>query len=494
MKKNIFKGLTKHIIATLVVGVAFYFLGELLYPLLTEKVFSPLGIALYFLAFFVILGLVIIFLSLSKADFVDQGNKNNYFSDIKITCVILAVFFVLTGVLEFVYELGDKDIPEPTSYVFMIDNSGSMKGSEQQRKDAINAVMKEADIPYAVYFFTGDANLVQPMSEYDSSQKDWAIASDGGTDIINSIKTVVKDITDGTLSGAGTSPKILLVSDGASSSMGMSKVVKECVKNGISISTIGVENCSKHYMRKLAQKTGGVFVECSDTSILAKSLQEATASDYSRTLLSDRVMIRNNALFGVMRVAFLTFMGLIWSWMKMLLSYESNNDRSKIFRTSLLLCTIASVLMEVLICGLQIPEYIARFIFCVMWAVTIGTHYDIEKAKLDDAFWNTDAYGVIGSASGDGIHKGIEATEKGVTANKSISMTGSRKILFLMILSVAIRLQITPLLTTLLLTMLLKVMTGSPMRLLTMRLVMMVLVNKRTMTFSHRFKVSSYVD
>lgn len=384
MQKEKPKGRLLHIIISAVAGVVFFFLGELLYPVFTQKMFTPLGIALYFLIFFVIIGIVVVVFSFFKADFSNEKNRENYISNIKLTCIVLVGFFILTGVFEFLYELGNRTIPDPTSYIFLVDDSGSMKGTEQQRNGAINAVIKDSDIPYAVYSFDTQAQRLRPMTNRSDIEETWSFESDGGTDILKSIQAVLTDLDTKQLIGAGSYPKILLLSDGSSSHKGLSQTAKQATDQDVSISTIGIGNCDQFFLKKIARNTGGVYVYCDDVAQLSQSLKNATASDFSRNLLSDRLMSRLDWLYTILRILFLTIIGFIWSAMKMLLSYDDKLNR-KLFRLSFLLCTVGAVLMELLVSHLEVTDTIVRLIFCVLWAIIIGMYesYGFDSQSVD---------------------------------------------------------------------------------------------------------------
>ena len=53
------KNKTFHLVASAVLGVLFWIIGQFIYPVFTQKIWQPLGIALYFitLAVFLVIGL-----------------------------------------------------------------------------------------------------------------------------------------------------------------------------------------------------------------------------------------------------------------------------------------------------------------------------------------------------------------------------------------------------------------------------------------------------
>ena len=103
---------------------------------------------------------------------------------------------ISSGLLEFLYEIGGKISPKSaTSYIFVIDDSGSMQSndSSNERKNAIDSIMREMDtqLPYSVYLFNENCQVVKPLST--NVDNDFTLDSNGGTDIVGALKTVFND-------------------------------------------------------------------------------------------------------------------------------------------------------------------------------------------------------------------------------------------------------------------------------------------------------------
>lgn len=380
-KKKANLSIIKHIVITAISGALFWIIGELLFSKLTQDMPAPFGIPIYMLIFFVFVAAALIALSFYKTDFSDPKNKSNIISSVKITAVTLVVFLIASGLFEFLYELGKQEIPEPTSVIIMFDDSGSMGGTEQERADAVNTLMQgdAANMPYAIYSFTDSAKCIKPMGVYTgSSPNELQFDSTGGTEVLGSIGNVLDDIEEGRLTGAGSYPKIIIISDGASSSFNMNSVTSRCRDSGISVSTIGVSNCNQGFLEKIARQTGGVFVYCSDVSSLAQNIGSAMQADTSRNLLSERIVFNNNALYAFLRILFLTLLATIWSFMKVQFTYENSDRKTKIFFISLALCIAGGILVECL-ANSSLSIKFVRFLFCVLWAVTPGTAMALNK-------------------------------------------------------------------------------------------------------------------
>lgn len=363
---------SSYLIVTIILGIIFFILGECIFEVLTKRMFTPLGILLYFLLFFsvIFVGLTVLLCKkLSAADFSIKVR-----SAWKILLVLLLAFLLLIGFFEFLYELGKEEIPEPTSLIFLIDDSGSMSGNEPDRIMALNDVMKDNKLPFAVYSFTENAKQLRNMEVFSSniSEQDLGFVSSGGTSIIPSIKQVLNDLEQGLIRNPGQYPKIILVSDGASSSIGLRSMAKKCWGQNVSISSIGMEGCSESLLKRIAETTGGVYVPCTDITMLGENLTKAVASDTSRNLLSERIVFKNDGLYAVLRILFLSLAGVVWSALKIMLISEDNKFCKKMFIFSVILCILGAVILE-FGNGSGISASFLRLVFDVLWAVTLGT-------------------------------------------------------------------------------------------------------------------------
>ncbi|MCC8014815.1 MAG: VWA domain-containing protein, partial [Eubacterium sp.] len=182
---------------------------------------------------------------------------------------------------------------------FLIDDSGSMSGNDPncERATAIKKIMENKDVnfPYSVYRFTDESQLLKEMGPY-SQDDSYQFDSNGSTNIIGSINTVLDEIIAN--KSMDDSPRIMLVSDGSSSSLGANSVIDRCNDNGISISSISFGNFfGNSLLNKLATRTGGVYVEVENIDNLYNEMQTAITSNASRNLVSERFMLSLNWLY-----------------------------------------------------------------------------------------------------------------------------------------------------------------------------------------------------
>lgn len=203
-----------------------------------------------------------------------------------MTLGILCVF-ASSMLLEFLYELNpNKKIIEPTSYIFVIDESGSMSGNDPNglRYEAIKEIMNSQDnqLPYMVYSFASEPRVLRNMGVLEANEKVLPVTCDGGTAIFETTLRILQDYKDGKWKG-GNNPKIIFLTDGFATDLDnrflwfkgnipeFNVALEEYSDMGINISTVGLGTVDKNLMRKMAETTGGVFI-CVDQASDRKSV------------------------------------------------------------------------------------------------------------------------------------------------------------------------------------------------------------------------------
>ena len=387
------KDYIKHILYSGIIGAIFWIIGEVMYDLLTKKIWQPLGIALYFCIFAIIMVIGMYLLAIFRGDYnkaVDKGSKP--ISDNFGTIVLLIViFFITTGTFEFLYELGGKTIiKEPTSYVFLIDDSGSMSGNDPncERATAIKKIMEnqDANFPYSVYRFTSESQMLKEMGPY-SQDDNYQFDSKGGTDIIGSLNSVLDEIIAN--KSIDDSPRIMLVSDGSSSAFGSNSVIDKCNDNGVSISSISFGNLfGNSLLNKLSTRTGGVYVDVENIDDLYTKMQTAITSDATRNLISERYMPRLNWLYAILRIVFLFIMSLLWAAIKNIAycgnkrnKNEENYSYDNVVVFTVISAFISILLMEFGTAYVAIPEKAARLLLSILWMIIPGKFYIVSEQK-----------------------------------------------------------------------------------------------------------------
>ena len=395
----------KHIICSGVIGCFFWIIGELLYKSFTQSMWQPMGIACYFTLFAIVMIIGMFVLAIFRGDYnklIDKG-RNPISDNIVSLFALLIIFFISTGIFEYLYEIGKTTVDEPTSYVFLIDDSGSMSSNDPncERAVAIKRIMEKQDatFPYAVYKFTNQSSKIKDMSPYQSTDE-YEFESNGGTNIIGSINEVIDDLTQNGQTG-GASPRIMLVSDGSSSSMGVSSVIKRCNDNNISISSISFGNLfGNALLSRLSTRTGGVYVGVDNVDQLYDNMQTVITSSATRNLISERFMFKLNWLYALMRILFLTIMALLWALMKNIAycgnkrtKNEDNYSYENVVMFTLISAIISIIIMEFGIKYIALPEKVARLILAICWMIIPGEFFVASKNKAN-------LTGIVGNNSG----------------------------------------------------------------------------------------------
>ncbi len=396
----------KYIIVTTITGLLFFLLGEVIFNNWIEDNTPIVFVPIYFFIFMLIESIVLAVLSLTSGKFERYQKRKKKEHCAKKIVILLILLLPITSLLEFLYELGGKQKNlDATSYVFIVDDSGSMKESDPQktRRDSIGSIMEElkSDLPYAVYLFNDTCWNVKTMSK--AKAKNYDLRSSGGTNIKAAINEAIDDYLT-QKNTWGTAPKIMLLTDGYSSDSGLSSVIRRCRKNDVVVSTVGFGNADEEYLKRLANNTGGAYVKSTNVSTLRDSMKQALTeySNGDRNLLSDR-FASNDWLYTILRILFLIIISVIIAMIKGYATIDP--DRLPIYiGFSLIFGIVASVLMEVLISHFYISTKLVHLICCILWALLPAENEPKNKNKVEFKPINFDEEGGSGNSSGPGMN------------------------------------------------------------------------------------------
>lgn len=396
------------ILAGLVYGVfgeVFYRIGERFLP-------SILLTAFYFTGLFLFLGLAVYLIG--KLIY-SQSRGNVNITQWVITFILI---IALSCLFEFIYDViqpGNKR-KGYDSYLFVIDESGSMETNDPERKrwDAFNSLMetKPDDFQYGIYIFNDEPQQVRGMSPnsvpLDLSGEYWI---GGGTAIKSTLSRILSDIENGQL-GDVKNCRIVLLSDGYATDVDtfnkylITSDLDEFSKLGYSISTIGLGEPDDELMSLIASKTGGVYVKIDDASQLEQSMVEATAlNKISRNLLGYRDNTFMNWLLGILRILFVIGLGVIIALEKTILCERFINTTSVLI-SSVIGSALAGFCLEIGMNGIGIPPQLMRIITCILIAFVFLRHDLLLKgnrganAKGMDGYDNYDSYDSYDNYSG----------------------------------------------------------------------------------------------
>ncbi|GAA6276445.1 hypothetical protein F170042I7_26310 [Blautia caecimuris] len=146
-------------------------------------------------------------------------------------------------------------------------------------------------------------------------------------------------------------------------------------KKKVSISTVGLGDVDERFLSDISGKTGGLSVTTDNVEALGSAMASVVrTTNAERNLLSARAQVNMNFLYVIMRIVFVTILGVIFIGIKIAMTDESVNT-SMIIISSLIACFLGAVILEI---GLEwiLSGFIARLILVFLISLTITT---IEK-------------------------------------------------------------------------------------------------------------------
>lgn len=383
-------GISKRMLfGTAFTGGVYFFLGELLFRGLKEKMYMPLLIGFYFLGLmiFVIMGIRIIGATMTRLI--------RPYRDITLRCLLLCLAILAAGCfLEFLYEkCFQEKFTEPVSYIFAIDNSGSMADNdpENKRYDAIQSVLslKKPNFSFAVYLFADTSQQIRSMNPISHGTEFYMEAPGGGTGIQTVLGNIYNEINNKTLE-LGDNSRVLLFTDGAATDMKpflskvhLSNILDQYAKRGISISTIGLGNTNDRLMELIAKKTGGIYVPVEDTAQLEDAMEQAAKANGKRNLLDYRSYVKYDWFFVLLRITAIIVLGVLLGMVKMYLC-EPFLETHLLWKTSVGCSLAAAACVELGMNHLGFSPSLMRFFMCVLLAEgTLG-----KKGFFDSGEYN----------------------------------------------------------------------------------------------------------
>lgn len=366
---------------TVVIGIGMWIPSLLLY----QRTINPIGRP-------VVIGLLfsLLYLAVIIVVFLTSKLTNNYIGNVttmkrgvsKVFLLLLsglAFVFSLGALLEWVYELNiDAADREPTSYVFVIDDSGSMSGNdpEQRRYAAIGDVLDGVDpsFPFMVYEFASDVSVLREMAPLSEGFPAMRGMQDGGTAMKAALNAVLDDHERGEWSG-GNRPKVILLSDGAPTDLGfldtLNAEMKRYARAGVSISTVGLGDADEQMMRRIARATGGVYVAAPDAGSLSDAMAEAAVESAERDLLSARHFAEPDLLYVILRILFLAILGIAIGIFSAI-AYGSADSVALIVASSAAQSFMGGFMFEIAVGVLGVPSELAWALLWLLIATTVA--------------------------------------------------------------------------------------------------------------------------
>lgn len=355
-------------------------------------------VIIYLTVFVILIGIIIMFKTLRSEAFVNLKKV------MSITLAALIAFIGCSALFEFLYELNfvknKKYDTKNLQYVFLIDDSGSMDGNdpENKRYEAVEQIINnlEPTNEFAVYSFADETKKLTELGSTMSTNykmPEYELYG-GGTYMITAINDAIDDVAD----PKNVHTKMIILTDGVPSDRGFGflffskanddEVISRCRNENTSISSVGFGSPDEEFLTEMADSTGGTYVFSENLSSLVDNLDEIVNSkvnikDKKRDLLGKREDgTASNVLYVILRILFLSLLGVLWSVIKLLMVGEKKFMRVSLI-ASIVLCALGAILLEVFtLMGLWAP--LVRVIFGMLWGCTVIPIKFQIKEKLDD--------------------------------------------------------------------------------------------------------------
>jgi uncharacterized protein YegL len=372
----------KLIILSLILGFVSWIAGLIIYAAFydTLPLMGLIGVIFAILAAVVMIGVHLISVFCNAYD--DPLIPIPDFPGVAFVIIIvgIVVTLLLGSVFQWIYGLNAQEITtEPTSYIFVIDDSGSTDETDpnMMRYSAINAVLEDKDesFPYMVYSFGSDTTVIRPMGAISEGTQLSDNRCSGGTAIRGALNQVMEDYESGQWEG-GAYPKVILLTDGYAQDCHLrfllNRTLKKYNKANISISTVGLEQVDEDLMQTIADTTNGVYINVSDASMLNTAMAAATKTiTVARDLLSVRPPVKNGALFAILRIVFVAVLGMLLGGL-VCVCYGNEDSIELILISSGIKAIIGALVMEL---GTNVFGMSAKFAWLILWlllALTIA--------------------------------------------------------------------------------------------------------------------------
>ena len=331
------------------------------------------------LSFFVLaLGLFAIVMVVSLMTGAFEGNiitNGGGLSTLLFGLAACILIFGLGTLFQFLYSLDTARVERAaSSYLFLIDSSGSMQQNDPKGKryDAVNRVLEDRDMdfPYAVYSFTTYLEEVRSLGPKSQGAGTYTRASNGGTALLESLDELVSRVKDQDAL-LGDSPRVIALTDGQTSPFRLKSVAKACNDEGFSVSAVGLGDADSGLLEQLALATGGVYIYIDDISDVNEAMEQASVRNADRNLLDYRYTPNRDGWLGFLRILFLFLLGLAVRFTA-LLACGRNDSLGLGIPISLGAALLGAILVEALINGLMLSSGLADLLLWELLCVTVA--------------------------------------------------------------------------------------------------------------------------
>ncbi len=377
----------KMLIGSILAGFIYGLIGEYVYQNI-ERTVSPVVITtVYFTAMYLFVGFAVYMLGKLGHYYADSSvNRRQWAAAFVLMLLLAALFQVIYG------RIGTKTSEQVSSYLFVIDNSGSMGKTDPNgmRYEAIQTLLehKDPDFCYGIYHFSDSAQMVRNMEPVSEGGVGREPVNQGGTAVINALDTILHDLDESTLQ-LDNHCRMILLSDGYATDLDETsrydciRKLEQFADRGISISTVGMTgDVDTQLLMLIADKTGGTYVSVRNVEQLEQGMRQAAQTqEGSRNLLGYRSEKDTGILFSAVRIIFIICLGILVAVEKTVLCERFLNTNS-VLVSSVIGSALAGICLEAGMNTFGLHPSVMRIALCILIAFTL-LHEDVVMAADD---------------------------------------------------------------------------------------------------------------
>lgn len=376
----------KMLAVSILAGFLYGCIGEVFYRNMERDMSHILLVMLYFTGMFLLLGAAVFLIGRFGYSQVDGTvNRRQWVTALVLIMALSAGFEFLYGAVSF----GGRR-QAISSYLFVIDNSGSMNETDPQglRYEAIGKLLenKDPDFCYAVYHFSDAAKMVRGMAPVSEQSPGTKVINSGGTAVLRALDTILEDLDSGKLV-LDNRCRMILLSDGYATDIEEAgrydciRRLEQFADRGISISTVGMAgDVDTQLLMLAADKTGGTYVSVTDVSQLEQGMRRAAQTEKeNRNLLGYRSVKENDLPYAVLRIVLIAGLGILIAVEKTVLCERFLNTNS-VLVSSVTGSILAGVCLEAGMNLLGFHPCAARIACCVLLGITV-LHEDMPAQE-----------------------------------------------------------------------------------------------------------------
>ena len=366
----------KMLIGSILAGLLYGLAGEFIYRQIGRTASHVVTTVVYFVGMYLFVGFAVYLIGKMGHAYHDGPVNRRQWA------VAFLLMIVLSALFEWIYgRIGTGTKDHVSSYLFVIDNSGSMGKNDPtgMRYEAIEKLLENKDpaFAYGIYHFSDSAQLVRPMAPVSDGGLGKDPVNSGGTAIIHALDTILQDLDQGVLQ-LDSHCRMILLSDGFATDIDETsrydwiRKLEQFVDRGISISTVGMTGDADTQLLMLAaDKTGGRYVSVQDVQQLEQGMRQAAqAEEGIRNLLGYRSENDTGIIFSGVRILFIICLGMLIAVEKTVLCERYLNTNTVLI-SSAIGSALAGICLEAGMNTLGLHPSAMRMALCMLIAFTL---------------------------------------------------------------------------------------------------------------------------